>query len=145
MKDFPHRYAVSASGGPKGTIPTGTPGVPPLDTNAPPEFGGPEGYWSPETMLSASVANCFILTFRAISRKANLDWSALEVDVDGILDKTPEGLRFTEFRIRAALTTGSGSDEDSARKLLDKSKLHCLVTASLNARITLESTVTTET
>lgn len=145
MTEFPHSYAVSASGGPKGTIPTGTPGVPSLDTNAPPEFGGPEGYWSPETMLSASVANCFILTFRAISRKADLDWSSLEVDVDGILDKTPEGLRFTEFRIRAALTTASADDADSAGKLLDKAKQHCLVTASLNARITLEPTVTAQT
>src|SRR5215471_9944719 len=38
-----------------------------IDFSAPPEFHGEENKWSPETLLLASVAACFISTFDAIA------------------------------------------------------------------------------
>ena len=141
MAEFPHRYAVTARGGPIGTIPTTTPGVSPLVTNPPPQFGGPEGFWSPETMLTGAVANCFILTFRALSRSAGLEWTLLDVDVDGALDKTADGLRFTRFRVNANLRISNETDEGRAQELLEKAEKQCLITASLNGEIELETRV----
>lgn len=140
MKEFPHVYFATATGSESGTIPTSAPGVEDLETNAPPEFGGPEGFWSPETMLTGSVANCFILTFRAISRKAGLAWKNLDVNVEGTLEKTPEGLRFTRFLIKAALSVNE-MDAGTAHPLLETAKQHCLVTASLNATVELEAEI----
>lgn len=143
MQQLPHNYSATATGRAEGGIPlTGT-GLPTLETTAPPEFGGPEGYWSPETLLVGTVANCFILTFRAISRKAGMEWQELHVDVQGELDKTAEGLRFTKFSITAKLAA-PGADEKKARELLEKSEKHCLVTASLRADTTLEASVAVE-
>ena len=63
MQDFPHHYGVAAQGNVEGTIELSSPGVPDLESAAPAEFGGPGDKWSPETLLSAAVADCFILSF----------------------------------------------------------------------------------
>lgn len=142
MQVLPHRYVASATGGPEGEIPVDSPGLATLTTTAPPEFGGPAGYWSPETMLTATVANCFILTFRAISRKAGLEWTGLEVSVEGLLEKTSTGLRFTHFSIHALLETNT-YDTASAEQLLHKAESACLVTASLSGETILHTRVLT--
>lgn len=142
MASFPHTYTVTSSGGPDGALPVGSNGLPALEVTAPPEFGGPEGYWSPETMLTGAVAGCLILTFRALAAPRGLAWSNLEVSCTGEVDKTREGLRFTRFRIDAALTIDAAADEAQARALLDSAKKYCLVTASLSAESELNATIT---
>lgn len=131
MASFPHLYKVSTAGGPDGVLPVESPGLPPLETAAPAEFGGPGGYWSPETMLTGAVANCLILTFRALARTQKLEWSGLEVSCTGAVDKTRDGLKFTKFDLDAVLTIGAGADETKARQILEHAKKYCLVTASL--------------
>lgn len=131
MASFPHSYKVSSAGGPEGALPVESQGLPALEANAPPEFGGPDGYWSPETMLTGAVASCLILTFRALASARKLEWSNLEVDCTGEVDKTREGLKFTKFNLNAVLTVGADVDEAKAREILLNAKKYCLVTASL--------------
>jgi len=140
MHPYPHHYRTHAVGGPEQPITVSGEGLPDLETGPPPAFDGPPGYWSPESMLSAAVANCFILTFRALSRHAGLAWSALSVDVDGTLEKTADGLRFTRFDIRATLTA-AGADAATAAELMQKAEKHCLISRSLNAQVHLEAAV----
>lgn len=137
MATFPHVYKVRSSGGPDGVLPVESDGLPTLETTAPPEFGGPEGYWSPETLLTGAVANCLILTFRALAAPRNFQWSKLDVSCTGEVNKTREGLKFTKFRLDAVLSIGADADESQARALLESAKKHCLVTASLNAETEL--------
>lgn len=141
MASFPHEYKVSAKGGPEGTLPVESKGLPTLETSPPPEFGGPEGNWSPETMLTGAVANCLILTFRALARSGKLEWTDLDVDCTGEVDKTSSGLKFTKFKIKAVLTIAADADEDKARQGLEAAKKHCLVTASLNAETELDAEI----
>jgi organic hydroperoxide reductase OsmC/OhrA len=75
MQAFPHRYAVATSAEPAGDVVLRSDGLEPLPTAAPAEFGGPGNRWSPETMLVGAVANCFVLTFRAIASASKLQWS----------------------------------------------------------------------
>ena len=93
-------------------------------------------------MLTGAVAGCLILTFRALAAPRGLAWSNLEVSCTGEVDKTREGLRFTRFRIDAALTIDAAADEAQARALLDSAKKYCLVTASLSAESELNATIT---
>ena len=51
MDPFPHRYVVSSSARPQDEIVLTSPGIPSLTTVTPPEFDGPGGLWSPETLL----------------------------------------------------------------------------------------------
>jgi organic hydroperoxide reductase OsmC/OhrA len=136
MQGFPHHYRTRAEGGPDQPIKVSSDGLPDLETGPPAEFDGPGDLWSPETMLSAAVANCFILTFRALTRQAGMSWTALDVHAAGKLEKTREGLRFTEFEIRAKLTA-PGVDVAQAEDLMHKAEKHCLLTRSLNGEITL--------
>ena len=75
MQDLPHRYNVSASAEAEGNIVLQAENLPQLVSAPPAQFGGPGDQWSPEDLLVASIADCFILTFRAVARASKLDWS----------------------------------------------------------------------
>lgn len=141
MHDFPHRYAVTASGAPDGDVAVASPRLPTLVTAPPTEFGGPGDRWSPETMFVAAVADCFILTFRAMARAARLPWESLACDVVGTLDRVDRVTQFTGFQVRATLTVAPGADVDQAHKTLERAEHGCLITNSLKAAVHLETKV----
>lgn len=141
MQDLPHHYAVSASASSAGTVALETDGVPALPSQAPVEFGGPGGAWSPESLLVAAVADCFVMTFRAIARASRLEWNALSCDVVGTLDRVERVMQFTGFAISAELEVPAGTDVDKARRLLDKAEQTCLITNSLKAQSHLETSI----
>ena len=143
MHPFPHRYRVQAAGTAAGSITVTAAGLPPLRTAAPPEFDGPDDQWSPETLLVAAAADCFILTFRAIARASKLEWSDLVCTAEGQLDRVDGVTRFTAMTLHARLTLPTG-DSERARRLLDKAEKACLITNSLAFPVTLASEVVTE-
>jgi peroxiredoxin-like protein len=116
-------------------------GLPSLDTAAPTEFGGPGDLWSPETLLVGTIANCFVLTFRAIARASRLEWDSLNCDVSGTLDKDAGVTQFTRFDVAALLTVPAGTDEKKAHRLLEKAERNCLITSSLKAETHLNANV----
>ncbi|MBI5277588.1 MAG: OsmC family protein [Burkholderiales bacterium] len=144
MKAFPHHYRAQATAARGGVVRTGAEGVPELDTHAPPEFGGPPGHWSPETLLVAAVANCFILTFRAVARSSHLDWLSLSVAVEGVLERVDGVTRFTRFFIRPRLHLADGQAVEQAHTALSMAEQLCLVTNSLNAAFKLEAVIEAE-
>ena len=91
MQEFPHHYAVTASSAADSNIALESPGLESLESAGPAEFGGPGDLWSPETMLVASVADCFILTFKAIARASRMDWVSLRCDAVGDTGKGGAG------------------------------------------------------
>ncbi|MEP4146810.1 MAG: OsmC family protein [Halioglobus sp.] len=141
MQDFPHHYLVSASAETEGTIALKSDNMPQIVSAPPAEFGGPGDQWSPEHLLVASVADCFILTFRAIARASKLEWIGLEAKAEGVLDRVERVTQFTEFTVRATLTVPAGTDEAKAQRLLEKSEGACLVTASLKSSCHLEADI----
>lgn len=141
MHPYPHRYHAQARGGATGSVLVTTPDVAPLETTAPPEFDGPPGYWSPESLLIASVADCYILSFRAVARASKLEWASLDVDVEGVLDRVEGVTRFVAFTVKPRLELASAEQETLARSVLDKAKRACLVTNSLIATCELVPSV----
>lgn len=131
MQDYPHHYVVSADAAEKGVIDVSSNGLQTLPSLAPAEFGGPGDLWSPETFLVAAVADCFILTFRAVARGSRFEWNSLSCEVDGVLDRVDRVTHFTEYHIRVTLHVPAGSDEHKATRLVEKSESVCLVTNSL--------------
>lgn len=97
--------------------------------------------WSPETFFLASVASCYISTFRAIAEYSKFDSVALDVTVDGTITKEQGGFRFTEVTIHPVLTVATDEECDKGLKLLLKSEAACLVSRSLNARVSIEPVV----
>jgi organic hydroperoxide reductase OsmC/OhrA len=145
MQAMPHRYRVSASAAVAGNVALASAGLPDLVTAPPAEFGGPGDLWSPETLLVAAVSDCFVLTFRAIARASKLDWTSLECEAEGVLDRVDGMTRFTRIDVRASLVVPAGASESLAMRLLEKAEHGCLVTNSLLAERHLTASVTVAT
>ena len=141
MHELPHHYRVGAKADADGTVEVSSPGLESLDTAAPAEYGGPGDRWSPETLFVASVANCFILTFRAIARASKFDWSRLECKVEGELDRVDRITQFTAFNVSATLEVAAGVDHAKAIRLMEKAERGCLITNSLKAPTHLRADV----
>lgn len=137
MHPYPHVYRASASGGSGGEVTVTSPQLTPIPTTAPPEFDGPPGHWSPETLLCASVADCFILTFRGVSRAAGFEWIELQCRVEGTLERVENKAQFTRFASTATLTVPAGADAAKARALLERAESQCLISNSLRGARTL--------
>ena len=141
MQDLPHHYVVTASAEGANNVVLSSDGIPDLETAGPPQFGGPGDVWSPETLLVGAVADCFILSFRAIARKAKLDWVTLECEVDGELDKLDGFTQFTALTTKATLTISDEKHLKKAEVILEKAEKYCLVTNSMKADSHLETNV----
>ena len=132
MHPYPHFYQVSAAADADDAVLLSSAGLSSLRSQPPEQFGGPGDHWSPETLLVAAVADCFILTFRAIARASQLAWLHLDCHTDGILDRVDNVTRFTRFDIRATLKVPAGTDEHKAQRILEKAEAVCLISNSLN-------------
>ncbi|MGB5624378.1 MAG: OsmC family protein [Woeseiaceae bacterium] len=141
MQDLPHHYNVAASADSKSHVVLSSDGLEDIETAGPAEFGGPGDVWSPETLLVGTVANCFILSFRAIARASEFEWDALSCAVSGTLDKIDRVTQFTDFYLTVELTVPAGTDEKKAHRLLEKAERSCLVTNSLTGDTHLDAKV----
>lgn len=137
MDPYPHRYAASANARAIGSVAICAPDLARIETAPPPEFDGPGGIWSPETLLCAAVADCFILTFRAIARAAHFNWIALDCRVEGVLEHVGNATQFTSFAIAPRLTLAPSADQAKARLLLGRAEHACLISNSLRGERTL--------
>jgi organic hydroperoxide reductase OsmC/OhrA len=138
---FPHHYAVSASAEPQGDVAVASAGLEGLSTAPPAQFDGPGDRWSPETLLCGALADCFVLTFRAIARASALPWISLDVDVVGTLDREDRQSRFTRFDVQARLRIAADADAEAALRALHKAEAGCLISNSLSGEHCLTAVV----
>ena len=136
---FPHHYEVTLTGGGDslGTLNAGS--RPALVGGPPPEFGGDDQRWSPEHLLLASASLCLMTTFASIAAKSKLEITGYDSRAEGVLDKTPEGLRFTRILLKVTIRA---VDTAKASRLLDLAKKHCIVSNSLARPVEVEGSVT---
>ena len=141
MQALPHRYRVKGTGQITGDVELTSERLTTLRSASPAEFGGPGDQWSPETFLVGAVADCFILTFRAVANASRLPWISLDCDVTGTLDRVDRVMLFTHFDVKAHLVVPAGVDAGLARRALEKAERNCLITSSLKGAVALDATV----
>jgi organic hydroperoxide reductase OsmC/OhrA len=141
MQPFPHHYSVVARAAAQGDVTLTGDRLPAIPSAPPTEFGGPGDRWSPETLMVAAVADCFVLTFRGIAGLSRFPWVSLECSVTGTVERVERVTQFTALEVRARLRVPAGANEDQARRLLAKAEETCLVTNSLKLRPHLEAAV----
>ena len=93
MRAYPHRYDVHGAAEVEGNVLIRAERLSTLTTAPPPQHGGPGDQWSPEALLVAAAADCFIRTFRAIAIASKLLWRRLDCDAEGVHAVDVEALR----------------------------------------------------
>jgi len=112
--------------------------------SSPPEFGGDAGVWTPEHLLLAAVASCFVATFRGVSRASKLDFQSIDVVVEGLIEKQDGSLRFTKVTVRPRVAIFQEGERERTLRLLEKAERVCLIARSLSSTIALEPKVEIE-
>ena len=141
MHAFPHYYTVKADTTTDSVVKLSSHNLPELESAPPTQFGGPGDAWSPEDLLMASVADCFVLSFKAIARISKLNWHSISCESEGELDKVDGKTKFTKIKNNVHLLIEEGESLEKAEKILHKSEAACLVTNSLTAMVELECKV----
>jgi peroxiredoxin-like protein len=144
MQALPHQYNVQVNGVPDTNLQVHVANLADLTVAPPSQFGGPGDQWSPEDLFMASVAGCFVLSFRAIARASNLTWTSIECNAQGELDKLEGKTQFTKTLIKAKLAIAAGESSEKAERLLIKAEQSCLISNSLTSVPHLECEVTVE-
>jgi peroxiredoxin-like protein len=144
MQAFPHHYRIAAAAAAADDVALSGDRLPRLYSAPPAEFDGPGDRWSPETLLLAAVADCFVLTFRAAAKFARFHWLSIACDAEGIVDRAAGVTAFTAFSLRVLLQVPAGTDEEQARRLLSRAKQNCLISNSLKAACDFHLEVQTE-
>lgn len=131
MTSWPYIHTASAAVTPEGQISVAGP-EPAAVSTAGFHLAGVGDMGSPETLMVCAVAWSFATAFRAGAAGAGIPWDALDIAVDGTVDRNRHGPRFSRFDVTLAvdsLTTDQAALERTARHALAE----CLVTNSLSS------------
>jgi peroxiredoxin-like protein len=144
MQPLPHHYNVTVRASDEGRTEITSRGLNPFTSAAPRQFDGPGTLWSPETLLVGAVADCFVLTFRALATASRLLWTSLVCDAEGTVDRVDGVTRFTAIHLRARLGLPADADPDKANNIIEKAEKACLIGNSLRCAPTIETEITVE-
>jgi organic hydroperoxide reductase OsmC/OhrA len=137
LKDF--RFSVDASRLPRRRVRLTSDGKAPLEAAIPPEFrGGTPGMWSPEDLLVASVASCYVITFEGVAAQRDLPVHGLSVEGIGHVTRRAEGrVGFVVIELRVQVTVEPDCAEQ-AERVARAAKQRCLIGHALEVPIELE-------
>lgn len=141
--NFPHHYIASAKALPVGMVSVDVEGLATIESGPPKQFGGSGEQWSPEDLFMAAVADCFVLSFKAIAAASKFEWTEVDCVATGTLDKVERAIQFTEIHLRATLKLPVDANTDRAKRLLEKAEQACLITNSLNSSLHLDVDIQT--
>lgn len=139
-----HDYEIQivSTGAKSGVMESEDDRLPSLYVASPPEFGGPEGVWSPEHLFVAAVAACFMTTFRATAEMSKLEIIEYTDRAVGHLQRGEDRLySIDKITLRPKVVIGAHEDLEKTRKLLRKAEQTCLITRSVSSEIVLEAQV----
>lgn len=114
-----------------------------IEVATPPQFPkGVEGIWSPEHFFTAAVNSCFMTTFLAIAENSRLEFKEFSCNAVGVLDQVDGKYFMTEVILSPTLVITKEEDKEKALRVLDKSENACLISNSINSKVSLNPIVT---
>jgi organic hydroperoxide reductase OsmC/OhrA len=106
-------------------------GISEAEIGPPPEYGGNPSSLNPEEMLVASVNACIMLVFSHFAEKYKVEIVSYRSDANGEVEKTKNGLRFTNVEVRAKVSLGSPESAAKIEEIAQLAEKYCLVSGSL--------------
>ena len=134
-----HDYTIDLVGtGPKTGILTDHTIEVAIEVASPPEFGGPDGLWSPEHLYVASISACLMTTYQAIATVSGVDVLEYTDHATGHLQRDEDRrYRMDRITLRPRIVV-KASQRDRALRLVDKAEAACLISRSVNSEILVE-------
>jgi len=112
-----------------------SPSLKSLSVSTPPEFGGPEGEWSPEHLFLSSITSCFMSTYLVFVNKMKIENTGFECTATGQVEIVDGKYKFTYIHIYPRAFVGNDADVERAKVAMEKTKKYCLISNSVNAEI----------
>jgi len=112
-------------------------GMPTIEVATPPEFGGPEGIWSPEDLLTSAVATCIMTSALFFVGRAKIQMRSYKSNAVGTMEKTAAGLEITRIAIEVSIELDDLAQEEAARKALEQAEKTCPLSNSLKCPVEL--------
>jgi len=114
-----------------------------LEVATPPEFpGGMPNIWSPEHLFTAAVSSCLMTTFLAIAEYSKLEYVSFKCESKGILEKVDGKFVISEVLLFPEVVITDASKRERTERILEKSEKACLISNSINSKITMTSRIT---
>ena len=109
-----------------------------VEVATPPQFPtGVEGIWSPEHLFTAAVASCLMTTFLAIAENSKLQFKEFTCKSGGKLDRVEGKFLMTELMLEPTVVILNEEDREKAERVLQKAEANCLISKSVNSKITM--------
>jgi organic hydroperoxide reductase OsmC/OhrA len=90
-------------------------------------------YHTPEDLLVAAVATCFMNSFIAFIEKMRLEIGSFEVSGQGVLEKVDRSYEITHVHLKAKVVIGSEEIRGKIERALELGAKYCFVANSLKA------------
>jgi organic hydroperoxide reductase OsmC/OhrA len=129
MTSWPRVHTASAAVSPEGQTAIAGP-EPAAVTTAGFQLGGLGDMGSPETLVVSALAWSFATAFRTEMARASLHWDALELSVDGTIDRNRRWVRFSRFDIHLTVDAPA-NDREPLGQTAERALAGCLVAHSL--------------
>jgi peroxiredoxin-like protein len=116
-------------------------GRPVIEIAIPAEFGGPEGYWSPEDLFLASINSCLMTTFLYFTERSRIPFESYESAIRGNVELVAGQFTFTSITVAPKITIADESARYKVETVLNRSKNYCLISAAVKIPISVEADI----
>ena len=116
-------------------------GKPTVEVATPPEFGGPENYWSPEELISSAVASCVMTSALFFFERGKIALRSYKSKATTTMGKGPAGLALTGMKITIDLKLEDPAQEEAARTAVQQAKKSCPLSNALTIPVEMELTI----
>ena len=106
-------------------------GISEAEIGPPPEYGGSPDSLNPEELLVTSVNSCIMLVFFHFAKKYEVEIASYHSQAEGKVEKTKNGLRFTNFQVQAKVSLAGAASAERIDQIAHLADKYCLVTGSL--------------
>lgn len=113
-------------------------GINELEVGPPQEYGGDPNTLNPEEMLVASVNSCIMLVFYHFANKYEVEITSYNSDAEGEVEKTKNGLRFTNVQVKAKIGLANLNQVEKIEEIAKLADQYCLVSGSLTCPVHYE-------
>jgi organic hydroperoxide reductase OsmC/OhrA len=112
-------------------------GKPAVEVATPPEFGGPENIWSPEDLLTSSVATCIMSSALFFLERSGIALRAYRSNATATMEKNSAGLEITGVKVDITMELEDPSQQEAAHTAVVQAEKTCPISNGLKCPVEL--------